>query len=116
MAGLGRLESKKFCPRVVLEVGYWVEKIPMERSTLNQLEAALEAMRSDLSGRVEQLAEKSSKGFLSEDERAEYEQIVQLNDLMAIVKLQGEQVWRLEFNALERLQLRRTLMAQGWRP
>ncbi len=67
----------------------------MERSTLNQLEAALEAMRSDLSGRVEQLADKSSNGVLSADERAEYEQIVQLNDLMAIVKLQGEQVWRL---------------------
>jgi hypothetical protein len=67
----------------------------MERSTLNQLEAALAAMRSDLSGRVEQLARKSNQGNLSEEERAEYEQIVQLNDLMAIVKLQSEQVWRL---------------------
>ena len=67
----------------------------MERSTLNQLEAALEAMRTDLSSRVEQLAVKSSQGTLSEEERAEYEQIVQLNDLMAIVKLQSEQVWRL---------------------
>jgi hypothetical protein len=67
----------------------------MERSTLNQLEAALAAMRSDLSSRVEQLARKSNQGSLSEEERAEYEQIVQLNDLMAIVKLQSEQVWRL---------------------
>jgi hypothetical protein len=67
----------------------------MELSTLNQLEAALEAMRTDLLGRVEQLARKSSQGALSEEERAEYEQIVQLNDLMAIVKLQSEQVWRL---------------------
>lgn len=67
----------------------------MERSTLNQLEAALAAMRSDLSGRVEQLARKSNQGNLSEEERVEYEQIVQLNDLMAIVKLQSEQVWRL---------------------
>lgn len=67
----------------------------MERSTLNQLETALEAMRFDLSGRVEQLAHKSGQGALSEAERAEYEQIVQLNDLMATVKLQSEQVWRL---------------------
>lgn len=67
----------------------------MERSTLTQLEAALEALRSDLSSRVEELARKSSQGVLSEDERAEYEQIVQLNDLMAIVKLRSEQFWRL---------------------
>ena len=66
----------------------------MEPSTLNQLEAALEALRSDLSGRVEQLARKSNEGILSENERAEYEQIVQLNDLMAMVKLQSEQYWR----------------------
>ena len=65
----------------------------MKRSTLNQLEAALQALYSDLSPRVEQLAHKSSRGVLSEDERAEYEQIVLLNDLMAMVKLQSQLFW-----------------------
>lgn len=65
----------------------------MERGTLDQLETALDAVRSELSGRVEQLAGKSSAGTLSQDERAEYEQIVRLNDLLAVAKLQARQFW-----------------------
>jgi hypothetical protein len=68
----------------------------MERSTLNQLEAALAAMRSDLSGRVEQLACKSSQGILCEVERAEYEEIVQLNDLMALLKFRSMGIFQQE--------------------
>ena len=65
----------------------------MEQGTLSQLEAALDAVRSELSGRVEQLAVKSTAGTLTDDERSEYEQIVRLNDLLAIAKLQAQQFW-----------------------
>ena len=60
----------------------------MEKQTLDQLEAAIEAVGKDLSGRVADLAAKSSSGTLSSEEQSEYEQIVRLNDLLSMLKLQ----------------------------
>ena len=51
----------------------------MEKQTLEKLEAAFEAVEKDLSGRVAELAVKSTAGTLSQDEQAEYEHIVRLN-------------------------------------
>jgi hypothetical protein len=65
----------------------------MERQTLDRLTAAFKAVEIDLSERVEELAAKSSAGKMSEDERAEYEQIVRLNDLLSMLKLQAEEYW-----------------------
>jgi len=65
----------------------------MERQTLDKLEAAFVAVEKDLSGRVAELAAKSTSGTLSQDEQAEYEQIVRLNDLLSILKLQAEEYW-----------------------
>jgi hypothetical protein len=60
----------------------------MEKQTLEKLEAAFEAVEKDLSGRVTELALKSTAGTLSQDEQAEYEHIVCLNDLLSVLKLQ----------------------------
>jgi hypothetical protein len=65
----------------------------MERQTLDKLEAAFEAVEKDLSGRVAELAAKSTAGMLSQEEQTEYEQIVRLNDLLSILKLQAEEYW-----------------------
>ena len=65
----------------------------MERRTLDKLEAAFEAVEKDLSGRVAELAVKSTSGALSQGETAEYEQIVRLNDLLSLLKLQAEEYW-----------------------
>ena len=65
----------------------------MERQTLDRLTAAFKAVEKDLSERVEELAGKSSAGKMSEEERAEYEQIVRLNDLLSMLKLQAEEYW-----------------------
>jgi len=65
----------------------------MEKQTLNHLTAAFTAVEKDLSGRVAELAAKSSAGELSQDERADYEQIVRLNDLLSLLKLQAEEYW-----------------------
>jgi 5'-deoxynucleotidase YfbR-like HD superfamily hydrolase len=65
----------------------------MEKQTLDRLTAAFKAVEKDLSARVADLAEKSSLGRLSEEERAEYEQIVRLNDLLSMLKLQAEEYW-----------------------
>jgi hypothetical protein len=67
----------------------------MERQTLDKLEAAFEAVEHDLSKRVAKLAVKSTAGMLSQEETAEYEQIVRLNDLLSILKLQAEEYWAL---------------------
>ena len=112
----------------------------MEKQTLDRLTVAFKAVEKDLSERVADLAAKSSSGRLSEEERAEYEQIVRLNDLLSMLKLPRKQRWPdhfqlqedgrivgttpegratarlLDFNAEDRLQLRRVLMRQGWRP
>ena len=65
----------------------------MEKQTLDRLTAAFKAVEKDLSVRVADLAAKSSSGRLSEEERAEYEQIVRLNDLLSMLKLQAEEYW-----------------------
>jgi hypothetical protein len=65
----------------------------MEKQTLEQLTAAFKAVEKDLSERVADLAAKSSSGKLSEEERTEYEQIVRLNDLPSMLKLQAEEYW-----------------------
>jgi hypothetical protein len=65
----------------------------MGRQTFEQLTAAFKAVEIELSGRVAELAAKSSSGKLSKEERAEYEQIVRLNDLLSLLKLQAEQYW-----------------------
>jgi hypothetical protein len=44
----------------------------MERQTLDKLEAAFEAVEQDLSGRVAELAAKSTSGTLSPQEQVEY--------------------------------------------
>jgi hypothetical protein len=65
----------------------------MEKQTLEKLEAAIEAVKQDLSGRVAELADKSACGSLSHEEKAEYEYIVRLNDLLSLLKLQTEEYW-----------------------
>jgi len=50
-------------------------------------------VEKDLSGRMAQLAVKSTAGTLSQDEQAEYEHIVRLNDLLSVLKLQIEEYW-----------------------
>ena len=65
----------------------------MEKQTLDRLTVAFKAVEKDLSVRVADLAAKSSSGRLSEEEQAEYEQIVRLNDLLSMLKLQAEEYW-----------------------
>lgn len=65
----------------------------MERQTLDKLEAAFAAVEKDLSGRVAELATKSTAGTLSPAEQAEYEHIVRFNDLLSMLKLQAEEYW-----------------------
>jgi hypothetical protein len=67
----------------------------MEKRTLEQLEAALEAVGRDLSPRIEELAEKSTGGLLTPEERQEYAEIVRLNDMLTLLKLQAEEFWTL---------------------
>jgi hypothetical protein len=64
----------------------------MERKTLEQLDAALDAIREDLSPRVEELARKSTAGELSPKESLEYAEIVRLNDTLSLLKLQTEEL------------------------
>jgi hypothetical protein len=65
----------------------------MEKQTIEQLEAALRAIRNDLAPRVEVLAQKSSEGVLTSEEHREYAEVVRLNDLLSLLKLQAEQFW-----------------------
>lgn len=57
---------------------------------LQQLAAALDAVGNDLSPRVEELAQKSTEGQLTPEESQEYAEIVRLNDLLGLLKLQAE--------------------------
>lgn len=61
----------------------------MDRRTLEQLEAALEALSSDLGPRLEELAQKSSDGTLSVEERQEYDDVVRLNDRLSILLMEA---------------------------
>ena len=65
----------------------------MEKRTLRQLEAALDAVGRDLAGRVEELAHKSTEGSLTAAEQAEYSEIVRLNDRLSLLKLEAEELW-----------------------
>ena len=67
----------------------------MEKRTLEQLEEALTAVAIDLTPRVEELARKSTAGLLTPDERAEYAEIVLLNDSLSLLRLQAEEFWSL---------------------
>lgn len=62
----------------------------MEKRTLDQLESALAAVGHDLSPRVEELAQKSTEGQLTPEESQEYAEIVRLNDMLSLLKLQAE--------------------------
>jgi len=62
----------------------------MEKQTLVLLDTALDAVRRDLSPRVEELAYKSAAGTLTPEERIEYAEIVRLNDTLSLLKLQAE--------------------------
>ena len=61
----------------------------MEKETLDLLDAALETVRGDLMPRVAELAQKSSAGTLTHEERREYAEIVRLNDTLSVLKLQA---------------------------
>jgi hypothetical protein len=65
----------------------------MDKRTLEQLEAALNAVSQDLSPRVEELAQKSTEGVLTPEEHEEYAEIVRLNDTLSLLKLQTEEFW-----------------------
>ncbi|WP_437711672.1 hypothetical protein WMF45_40995 [Sorangium sp. So ce448] len=65
----------------------------MERRTLEQLEAALDAVSRDLSPRAEELAQKSTEGALTPEEQREYAEIVRLNDRLSLLKLEAEEFW-----------------------
>jgi hypothetical protein len=65
----------------------------MDKTTLEQLEAALDAVGRDLLPRVEELAEKSTAGLLTPEERREYGEIVRLNDMLSLLKLRAEEFW-----------------------
>jgi hypothetical protein len=71
------------------------EECPMEKRTLEQLEAALDAVGRDLSPRVEELAQKSTAGLLTPEERREYSEIVRLNDMLSLLRLQTAEFWSL---------------------
>jgi hypothetical protein len=64
----------------------------MEKRTLEQLEAALDAVGKDLSPRVEELAQKSADGLITPEESREYGEIVRLNDMLSLLKLQAEEL------------------------
>jgi hypothetical protein len=63
----------------------------VEKRTLEQLEAALAAVRRDLTPRVEELAGKSTAGTLTPEEQREYAGVVRLNDTLSLLKLQAEE-------------------------
>jgi hypothetical protein len=67
----------------------------MEKQTLEQLEAVLDAISKDLAPRVEELAQKSTEGLLTPDDQKEYAEVVRLNDMLSLLTLQAEQVWRM---------------------
>lgn len=65
----------------------------MDKRTIEQLEAALNAVGQDLSPRVEELAQKSAEGALTPEEHKEYAEIVRLNDTLSLLRLQAEEFW-----------------------
>jgi hypothetical protein len=65
----------------------------VDKRTLEQLEAALAAVGNDLAPRVEELAHKSTEGQLTPEESQEYGEIVGLNDMLSLLKVQAETLW-----------------------
>ena len=65
----------------------------MDKRTIEQLEAALNAVGQDLSPRVEELAQRSAEGALTPEEHKEYAEIVRLNDTLSLLRLQTEEFW-----------------------
>lgn len=65
----------------------------MEKQTLAQLEAALDAVSRDLAPRVEELARKSTEGTLTPDEHKEYAEVVRLNDMLSVLRIEAEDLW-----------------------
>jgi hypothetical protein len=65
----------------------------MEKQTLALLDSALNALREDLSPRVEELAKKSVAGTLTPAELEEYSDVVRLNDTLALLRLQAEDLF-----------------------
>jgi hypothetical protein len=65
----------------------------MDKTTLEQLEAALDAVGRDLSPRVEELAHKNTAGLLTPEEHREYAEIVRLNDMLSLLRLRAEEFW-----------------------
>jgi hypothetical protein len=65
----------------------------MKRHTIEQLEAALKAVSNDLAPRVEELARKSTEGVLTPEEHREYTEVVRLNDMLSLLKLETEEFW-----------------------
>ena len=80
------------------QIGGMLQQVPatenlMEKQTLEQLEAALDAISKDLAPRVEELAEKSTAGLLTPEDQKEYAEVVRLNDMLSLLKLEAEQFW-----------------------
>ena len=67
----------------------------MEKRTFEQLEAALKGIRSDLAPRVQELAEKHTAGELTPEEVREYGELVRLNEMLSLLKVQAEEIWGL---------------------
>ena len=65
----------------------------MEKRTLEQLEAALDALSKDLAPRVEELARKNTESAVTSEEYEEYAEVVRLNDSLSLLKLQAEEFW-----------------------
>lgn len=65
----------------------------MEKRTLEQLATALDAVSRDLAPHVEELSRKSTEGTLTPEEHREYEEIVRLNDMLSLVRLEAEEIW-----------------------
>lgn len=72
----------------------------MEKRTLEQLEAAPDAVSRDLAPRVEELAQKSTEGTLTVEEHREYEEVVRLNDRLSLLKLEAEEFWTTRSRAM----------------
>lgn len=56
----------------------------LEERTVQQMEAALDAIGDDPLPRVEELAQKSTEGQLTPEESHEYAEIVRLNDRLGL--------------------------------
>ena len=66
------------------------QRVIMETRTLEQLEATLAAIGKDLLSHVEELAQKSTEGQLAPEESQEYAELVRMNDLLSLLRLQAE--------------------------